>query len=59
MDCVNARRLATCMDTLAQRPQAFQAAEAKGGAWEKAVRIELAHPGGVLSSGRGLHRLAQ
>eukprot|EP00974_Lingulodinium_polyedra_P108191 10473039-Lingulodinium_polyedra.AAC.1 len=59
MDCINARQLASCVGTLAQRLQALQAAKAKGGTLGKAARIELTHPGGVLSSGSGLHRLTQ
>ena len=59
MDAINQNQLATCMDILAQRIQAIQAAKAKGGSWEKAAKIELALPQGALAGYSGLLRLTQ
>jgi hypothetical protein len=57
MDSINARKLETAMDVLAQRISAVQAAKSKGGSWEKAAKIELTLPPGQASSSSGLLRL--
>ena len=59
MDAINQNQLATCMDVLAQRIQALQAAKQKGGSWEKAAKIELAVPQAALAGSSGLLRLVQ
>jgi hypothetical protein len=57
MDSINARKLETAMDVLAQRIAAIQAAKAKGGSWEKAAKIELTLPAGQSAASSGLLRL--
>ena len=59
MDCINARRLASAMDVLAQRVNAIQVAKGAGGSWEKAARIELTLPSGANTTSSGLLRLTQ
>ena len=59
MDCINARKLATAMDVLAQRVNAIQVAKTQGGSWEQAARIELTLPTGSATTSSGLLRLTQ
>ena len=59
MDCINARRLSSAMDVLAQRVSAIQVAKSQGGSWGTAARSELELPSGSTTTSSGLLRLTQ